>query len=55
MERVRATIVDPGPASREARSDVKLLLVEDDMKIAAMLRRGLEAEGFTVELAVGRR
>jgi two-component system, OmpR family, response regulator len=30
---------------------VKLLLVEDDVKLAAALRRGLEAEGFTVEVA----
>src|SRR3954468_4635649 len=31
--------------------DVKLLLIEDDAKIAAAIRRGLEAEGFTVEHA----
>jgi DNA-binding response OmpR family regulator len=30
---------------------VKLLLVEDDTKIAAAVKRGLEAEGFTVEVA----
>jgi two-component system, OmpR family, response regulator len=30
---------------------VKLLLVEDDAKLAAALRRGLEAEGFSVEVA----
>jgi two-component system, OmpR family, response regulator len=30
---------------------VKLLLVEDDKKIATALKRGLEAEGFTVEVA----
>jgi len=30
---------------------VKLLLVEDDRKIAAAVRRGLQAEGFTVEVA----
>ena len=30
---------------------MKLLLVEDDAKIAATVRRGLEAEGFTVEHA----
>jgi len=34
---------------RSAR--VKLLLVEDDAKIAAALRRGLGAEGFIVEVA----
>ena len=30
---------------------MKLLLVEDDEKLAATLRRGLEAEGFAVEVA----
>jgi DNA-binding response OmpR family regulator len=30
---------------------VKLLLVEDDIKLAAAVQRGLEAEGFTVEVA----
>ena len=30
---------------------MKLLLVEDDAKIAAAVRRGLVAEGFTVEVA----
>ena len=30
---------------------MKLLLVEDDEKIAAAVRRGLEAEGFRVEVA----
>ena len=30
---------------------MKLLLIEDDAKIAASVRRGLEAEGFSVELA----
>ena len=30
---------------------MKLLLVEDDEKIAATVKRGLEAEGFSVELA----
>jgi DNA-binding response OmpR family regulator len=30
---------------------VKLLVVEDDTKIAAAVRRGLEAEGFSVEVA----
>jgi DNA-binding response OmpR family regulator len=30
---------------------VKLLLVEDDTKIGAAVRRGLEAEGFVVDLA----
>jgi len=31
--------------------DVKVLVVEDDLKIAAAVRRGLELEGFTVEHA----
>jgi DNA-binding response OmpR family regulator len=31
---------------------VKILLVEDDLKIATGVRRGLESEGFTVEVAV---
>lgn len=31
---------------------VKLLLVEDDKKIAAMVKRGLEAESFTVDVAL---
>lgn len=31
---------------------MKVLLVEDDADIAAAVRRGLEAEGFTVEVAV---
>ena len=30
---------------------MKLLLVEDDSKIAAAVKRGLEAEGFSVEVA----
>ena len=30
---------------------MKLLLIEDDEKIAAAVRRGLEAEGYTVEVA----
>jgi DNA-binding response OmpR family regulator len=30
---------------------VKILIVEDDLKIAAAVRRGLEREGFTVDVA----
>ena len=30
---------------------VKILLVEDDKKIATIVKRGLEAEGYTVEVA----
>lgn len=31
---------------------MKVLLVEDDKKIATLVKRGLEAEGFTVEVAL---
>ena len=31
---------------------MKILVVEDDKKIASVVRRGLEAEGFTVEVAL---
>ena len=31
---------------------VKLLLVEDDKKLATAVKRGLEAEGYTVEVAL---
>ena len=31
---------------------MKILLIEDDKKIATMVKRGLEAEGFTVEVAL---
>jgi DNA-binding response OmpR family regulator len=31
---------------------VKILLVEDDKKIATMVKRGLQAEGFTVEVSL---
>jgi DNA-binding response OmpR family regulator len=31
---------------------VKILLVEDDKRIATIVKRGLEAEGFTVEVAL---
>ncbi len=30
---------------------MKVLVVEDDKKIATAVKRGLEAEGFTVEVA----
>jgi two-component system OmpR family response regulator len=36
----------------DENGDVKVLLVEDDKKIAASVRRGLEAEGFTVDVAL---
>jgi DNA-binding response OmpR family regulator len=32
-------------------ADVKLLLIEDDKKIATAIKRGLEAEGFSVEVS----
>ena len=30
---------------------MKLLMIEDDLKIATAVKRGLEAEGYTVEVA----
>jgi len=33
-------------------SPVKVLIVEDEKKIASFLRKGLEAQGFTVEVAL---
>src|SRR5687768_8549341 len=44
----------PGPLGRRPGAEVvpvKLLLVEDDGKIAAAVKRGLEADGFAVEVA----
>src|SRR5688500_7364576 len=39
-------------SGREGSMDaVKLLLVEDDKKIATAVKRGLEAEGFTVDVS----
>jgi two-component system OmpR family response regulator len=35
----------------DGSNTMKLLLVEDDAKVAAAVRRGLEAEGFDVEVA----
>jgi CheY-like chemotaxis protein len=32
-------------------SEVKVLLIKDDRKIAAAVRRGLEAEGFGVDIS----
>lgn len=52
--------LDHPPSGRGARrgahlgrraAAVKVLLVEDDRRIAAMVKRGLDAEGFTVEVA----
>jgi DNA-binding response OmpR family regulator len=42
-------MLEPWGRTDEAR--MKLLLVEDDEKIAATVKRGLEATGFSVELA----
>jgi len=30
---------------------VRLLVVEDEVRLAAALKRGLQAEGFTVDIA----
>jgi two-component system, OmpR family, response regulator len=38
-------------SARDPGTIVKLLLVEDDTKIAAAVQRGLEGEGFTVDVA----
>jgi two-component system OmpR family response regulator len=40
-----------GTFSPASEGHVKLLLIEDDHKIAEAMRRGLEAEGFGVEIA----
>ena len=48
----RHTAVQPLVRFPWDNEPVKLLLVEDDKKIAAAVRRGLEAEGFTVEVAL---
>ena len=37
---------------RRRKALVKLLLIEDDRKIATAVKRGLEAEGFSVEVAL---
>ena len=39
-------------ACRKGWARVKLLVIEDDVKIATAVRRGLEAEGYTVDVAV---
>ena len=41
----------PGQAAVQPLVNVKLLLVEDDKKIATSLKRGLEADGYSVEVA----
>ena len=42
----------PGCRGDEAGSTMKVLVVEDDSKIAAVVKRGLEAEGFSVEVSL---
>jgi two-component system, OmpR family, response regulator len=37
---------------REERGPVRVLIVEDEKKVAAAVRRGLEAEGFAVDVAL---
>ena len=44
--------VDSGRGCSTCEVAVKLLVVEDDRKIAAALARGLEAEGFTVDVTL---
>src|ERR671917_1729864 len=43
--------VDRPSARLDGEVAVKLLLVEDDAKLARAVQRGLEAEGYTVEVA----
>jgi DNA-binding response OmpR family regulator len=43
--------VDRPSARLDGEVTVKLLLVEDDAKLARAVQRGLEAEGYTVEVA----
>ena len=38
-------------AHRSAQASVKVLVVEDEKKIAAFVRKGLEAQGFVVEVS----
>jgi DNA-binding response OmpR family regulator len=46
----QACLGDPVTTLRETER-VKLLVVEDEVRMAHALRRGLQAEGFTVDLA----
>jgi two-component system OmpR family response regulator len=39
------------PSARGYGGDVRLLVVEDDVKMAALLKRGLEREGYAVDVA----
>ncbi len=41
----------PGPAPRATLSGVRLLVVEDEARLATALQRGLQAEGFAVDVA----
>jgi two-component system, OmpR family, response regulator len=45
-------IAGDGTTPGRGRSPVKLLLVDDDVRLAGAVRRGLTAEGFTVQVAV---
>ncbi len=44
-------VVQRGVSSEWKTAAVKILLVEDDMKIAGAVKRGLELEGFSVEVS----
>ena len=46
-------VADHHNAGREGeeRVTMKLLLIEDDKKISTVIKRGLEAEGYTVDVA----
>lgn len=41
----------PGSSLRKGH-ELRVLLVEDDLRLARVVRRGLEAEGFVVEIAL---
>jgi DNA-binding response OmpR family regulator len=49
--RSAATVEGEPDAEAGGRAAMKLLVVEDDAKIASAVKRGLEAEGFTVDVA----
>ena len=51
IERDRRPTTDAGSTV----PTVRLLVVEDDVKMASLLKRGLEREGYAVDLAATRR
>jgi len=49
----RIQLVEPRPNPDQKRISVKILIVEDEKKTAAYLRKGLSEHGFVVDLAGG--